>query len=105
MSMDRDFLIQLTNSLYRLTLLFPKKEPLRYKMREIADDILANYLNPKKTESGSLRALTESGSLRALEGLEVLDAFFEVAKEQNWVSPEEILKLQENYSKLKDDLK
>ena len=34
-----------------------------------------------------------------------MDGFFEVAKEQNWVSPEEILKLQENYSKLKEELK
>jgi len=47
--MDRSFLIQLTNEIYRLTLLFPKKEPLRYKMRELADDILANFL----TETGS----------------------------------------------------
>ena len=109
MFMDRDFLIQLTNNLYRLTLLFPKKEPLRYKMREIADDISANslritnqyeYIN-KKNPSKKV----ENGSLRILEDLEVLDAFFEVAKEQNWVSPEEILKLQDNYSKLKEELK
>ena len=42
--MNKDFLIQLTNDLYKLTLLFPKKEPLRYKMRELADEILANSL-------------------------------------------------------------
>lgn len=47
--MEKKFLLQITNELYRLTLLFPKKEPLRYKMRELADDILANFL----TETGS----------------------------------------------------
>jgi len=59
---DKDFLIKLTNNLYRLTLLFPKKEPLRYKMRELADEILANQDEEK---------------------LEILNSFFEVAKSQN----------------------
>jgi len=81
--MDKNYLIQLTNNLYRLTLLFPKKEPLRYKMRELADDILAK---PNEKD------------------LEVLDSFFEVAKSQNWVSPNDILEIQKEYSKLKEDL-
>jgi hypothetical protein len=99
--MDRGFLIQLTNSLYRLTLLFPKKEPLRYKMREIADDILAECLRLNlKQDTNPKEYMGDSWA-----DLEVLDGFFEVAKEQNWVSPEEILKVQENYSKLKEELK
>ena len=36
--------------------------------------------------------------------LEVLDGFFEVAKDQNWVSPAEILAIKEEYDKLKQDL-
>jgi len=82
--MDKNNLIQLTNNLYKLTLLFPKKEPLRYKMREVADDILANQ-NEK--------------------GLEVLDSFFEVAKAQNWVAVSELLRIQEEYNKIKDEIK
>ena len=109
MFIGRDFLIQLTNSLYRLTLLFPKKEPLRYKMREIADDILADLikLSPEvSAEVGPPQVKNKRvENVIPLADLEVLDAFFEVAKEQNWVSPEEILKLQENYSKLKEELK
>ena len=81
--MDKDFLIQLTSNLYKMTLLFPKKEPLRYKMRELADEILVK-LNQKD--------------------LETLNSFFEVAKVQNWVSPAELLKIQEEYSKLKEGL-
>jgi len=81
---DKDFLIKLTNNLYRLTLLFPKKEPLRYKMRELADDILVNQTEEK---------------------LEILDNFFEVAKAQNWVSPSSVLEIQQEYSKLKGGLK
>ena len=85
--MDKNFLTQITNELYRLTLLFPKKEPLRYKMRELADTILANFLaeaGPPPTE------------------LEVMDGYFEVAKKQNWVKKSEILNLQKEYSKLKE---
>jgi len=91
--MDKSFLIQLTNEVYRLTLLFPKKEPLRYKIRELADDILANCLTDNFKQNPTL------------EDLEVLDGFFEVAKAQNWVSPAETLKLQQEYSKLKENLK
>lgn len=82
--MDKDFLIELTNGLYRLTLLFPKKEPLRYKMRELADDILAKPIE---------------------KDLEILESFFEVAKAQNWVSPSDILEIQKEYSKIREELK
>ena len=97
--MDRSFLIQLTNEIYRLTLLFPKKEPLRYKMRELADDILFDLISvPQKTYRGQTPV--------SLDGkLEVLDGFFEVAKNQNWVKKEELLNLQKEYSKLKGQLK
>lgn len=82
--MDRNFLIQLTNNLYRLTLFFPKKEPLRYKMRDLATDILAK---PNEKD------------------LDVLHSYFEVALSQNWVSPSDILAIKEEYDNLKGELK
>ena len=121
--MDKSFLVQITNELYRLTLLFPKKEPLRYKMRELADDILAQSLRniyPVRNQKFSNGAnqyestnKTENCSVNqhprlinsVLENLETLNGFFEVAKNQNWVSPQDILNLQEKYCKLKEDLK
>ena len=81
--MNRNFLIQLTSAVYRLTLFFPKKEPLRYKIRELADDILAG---PNEKD------------------LEVLDNFFEVASVQNWVSPADILAIKEEYDNLRKTL-
>ena len=75
--MNKDFLIELTNNLYRLTLLFPKKEPLRYKMRELADEILANSLRIAENSK-----TVKNCSRPILEELEVLDSFFEVAKSQ-----------------------
>lgn len=82
--MDKDFLINLTKNLYRLTLLFPKKEPLRYKMRELASLVLTC---PKK------------------EDLENLDRYFEVAKFQNWVPFQDILAIQQDYANLSEGLK
>lgn len=95
--MDKDYLISLTRNLYRLTLLFPKKEPLRYKMREIADEILA----------GSISLSFKNNSLLledVKKNLEILDSFFEIVKVQNWVSQEVVLLLQKEYSKLKENL-
>ena len=98
MEVKKENLIELTQNLYRLTLLFPKKEPLRYKIRELANNILANFITNRGLSSVKF---TEDFPLSILEELEVLDSFFEVAKNQNWVSPQEILKIQEEYSKLK----
>ena len=84
--MEKNYLIQLTQGIYRMTLLFPKKEPLRYKMRELADDILA-----------------ENGSPETLDKLAVLDSFFEVVKVQNWVAVQDVLNLQTEYSKLDEE--
>lgn len=81
--MDKDFLIQLTNNLYQLTLLFPKKEPLRYKIREAAANILAS-----PTE----------------KDFKTLNSFFEVAKFQNWVNPTNILAIQADYDNLRRGL-
>jgi len=113
--MNKDYLIKLTHNLYRLTLLFPKKEPLRYKMRELADDILADLiLSSDRGSASSVLAedrplpklkKKEEGANSIISQLEVLDSFFEVAKNQNWVSPHDILNLQEEYSKLKEELK
>ena len=77
-------MIQLTNKLYHLTLFFPKKEPLRYKMRELADDFL---IKPNEKD------------------LEALDNFFEVALVQNWVNPSDILAIKREYANLVGELK
>ena len=108
--MDKKFLVQLTNNLYQLTLLFPKKEPLRYKMRELANDILATLLlNQDENISRPLQSryianinVTKQDLVTLLE---VIDGFFEVAKSQNWVPVVEILRIQEEYSRMKAEIK
>ncbi len=91
--MNREDLIKLTNKIYQLTLLFPQKEPLRYKIREVADNILANSASNPKTKKETLK------------DIEILNNFFEVAKAQNWVKIQDILEIQNEYNKIKDSLK
>jgi len=98
--MEKEYFIQLTKGVYHLTLLFPKKEPLRYKMRELAAEILANLILILKGnfhKSGNLVAEIEND-------LEVFDIFFEIAKDQNWVSPEDVLEIQKEYSNIKEEI-
>jgi len=86
--MDKDNLVELTNKVYKLTLLFPKKEPLRYKIREVADDILVCNSSSKKLQ----------------ENLGILKKYFEVAKYQNWVSYFDILEIEKKYDKIEKGL-
>jgi DNA-binding transcriptional ArsR family regulator len=91
--MEKNFLIQLTNDLYRLTLFFPKKEPLRYKMRELANEILILLLNSSNPLKKDL--------LLVISKLEILDSFFEIARYQNWVRVVDLFNLQKKYQDLK----
>lgn len=86
--MDKKKLIELTNNLYKLTLFFPKKEPLRYRIRETADKILESFIVQKVFH----------------KDLEVIDAYFEIIKWQNWVSYFDILKIKDEYDRMKDSL-
>lgn len=102
--MDKDYLIkilQTTNELYRITLLFPKKEPLRYKIRGFANDVLANFVSLPSESNMPIRVTLVKESEKILE---VINNFLEVAKTQNWVNPNDILNLQREYSKMREEL-
>lgn len=104
--MDKDFFTQTTTDLYRLTLLFPKKEPLRYKMREVADEILANLLRitNRYEYTNTKNSSNETEIKNLLESLEIFTGFFEVVKAQNWVKADEVLATQGKYDKLKEEI-
>ena len=94
--MDKDYFTKLTSNLYHLTLLFPKKEPLRYKIRELGGDVLSSLIlvladNPYKSKE----RVFEIG-----KKLEILDSYFEVAKSQNWVNSFDVLEIQKEYGKI-----
>ena len=98
-NLSKNYLLQVTNELYRITLLFPKKEPLKYKMRQLSNDVLANFVNLSKEKdlNEEVKIIEDSN-----HKIEVLDGFFDVARAQNWVRPSDILGLQKEYSSIKD---
>ena len=104
--MNKDNLIRITTKLYRITLLFPKKEPLRYKLREIADDVLSGLIDWEKINNinSSDRKKRENIIFNLEKNLDTIDAYFEVAKWQNWASYFDILEIQEEYVKISRSL-
>jgi|GEM_PF-700073 Transcriptional regulators of sugar metabolism len=88
-SMDKNTLTTLAKDVYRLTVLFPAREPLRYKMREIADDIIAKFVMENNGYLDDLKRL-----------LEVMDDYFQIAVSQDWVSPAKINELKNDYARI-----
>jgi len=103
--MQKEKIIALTKDLYRLTLLFPKKEPLRYKMRELADEILAKNQKIKTLENSGNKKLQEEIYSLILEDLDILSCFFEIVKDQRWVKTSELYNVDKEYEKLTEELK
>lgn len=101
--MNKKDIIELTNKVYKLTLLFPKKEPLRYKIREVSNRILENSVNLE-----NLNQPRQGGDnfliFETKKNLEIISSYFEVTKWQNWVSYFDILEIKEKYDKIKSDL-
>ncbi|MFH0792053.1 MAG: DeoR family transcriptional regulator [bacterium] len=101
--MEKDVIISITDELYHLTLLFPKKEPLKYKMREQANAILeafAYYFKERKNNFQNKSGLREMVN-QAQKSLDALDCNFEIVKRQNWVSLLKVLLLKGRYLELK----
>ncbi len=92
--MDRNFLFELTNKLYQTTLLFPRKEPLRYKTREVADDILAIFIAGQRDADFS----------RIEAKLDILGCFLDMAALQKWVKMEKIQELKKGYNLLNQEM-
>lgn len=99
MSYSEKDLLEWIKEIYSFTILFPKKEPLRYKLRKIANDILEKFIFWKKKNP------SEKEFLILTSYLELLNFYFEIVKSQNWVSPKEISNLQQKYNQFLEILK
>ena len=104
--------IELANKVYRQTLLFPKKEPLRYKTREAADNILSNLIEWEALNSPNPGSFSASGIVQKKDLLfemekeiELIKAYFNIVKWQNWVSYFDIVKIEEEYDKISNYFK
>jgi DNA-binding transcriptional ArsR family regulator len=98
--MNKDYFIKLTSSVYRVTLLFPKKEPLRLLVRETANDIMTDILTVLQSDITKSRELIERLEAR----IDVMVGYLQVAKDQDWVSSFEIIQIEEEYNKIKEEI-
>jgi len=88
--MDRDYLIKLCLAVYKVTGIFPKEEPLKFLIREKANQILADLLSKEKP-----------GKIK--KDIELINGYFEIAEKQNWVDELNFLVLRREYAKIKGE--
>jgi chaperonin cofactor prefoldin len=89
--MDRDYLIKLTLAVYKVTKIFPSKEPLKFLIREKVNQILADFILKNKVQN-------------IKENIDVLNSYFGIAEKQNWVDQLNFLVLKREYSEIKEEL-
>jgi DNA-binding HxlR family transcriptional regulator len=98
--MDKSYFIELTNKLYRLTFFFPSKEPLRYRVRDLGDEILAEVI---LILEGEIRERREA-AFRMEKNIEILEILLSLSKKQKWVEDEEVDKIQNYYSLIRAEV-
>jgi DeoR-like protein with HTH domain len=98
--MNKDYFIKLTSSVYSLTLFFPKKEPLRLLVRESANEIMTDILIVLQRDIMKSRETIEGLGAR----IDVMVGYLQVAKDQDWVSPFEIIQVEEEYKKIREEI-
>jgi hypothetical protein len=92
----KEGLVKITNALYKVTGLFPAKEPLKFAIRKEALDVLFFYIISEKQNASQL-AQKESSLKKSLECLGLLKTYFEIAKQQKWVDARNFLVLEKEY--------
>ena len=103
--MDKDYLIKLTLAVYRVTELFPVREPLRIDIRKRANRILADSVlifsqNPVNLAKEQKNKVFE----QILGNIEVLQGYFEVAQAQKWLEEANFLVLKREYAKMGQEI-
>lgn len=102
--MVKEDIFKLTSALYRVTALFPKKEPLKFALRNKALKVFSSL----SVSGQSLNFLSESEKIdilkRSLFYINELNLFFRLAKEQKWVDILNFEVLEKGYFEIKEAL-
>ena len=101
MDEQKDDFIKLTLGVYKVTDSFSEKEPLKFKIRSLANDILAGLVllngNPYKIEANKKKEVLKE----VLGNVEILESFFKIAQNQDWIDSRNFLILEQEYDKIK----
>ncbi|MCK4781617.1 DeoR family transcriptional regulator [Candidatus Parcubacteria bacterium] len=102
--MDREYIIKLTLALYRVTELFPEKEPLKDKLRERALKILGDLAPYYFSSDSSILDSRKSEIDKTAKDIEALEDLLEIAQSQNWVDFRNFLVLNQEYVNIRKGL-
>ena len=104
MAISKDYIIKLTLALYKVTDLFPEREPLKFSIRKKANSVLSYLVliesNPISLDKEERAAILRNG----LKETEVLEFYFQVAEEQKWLDKRNFLVLKREYRKVQEFL-
>lgn len=92
--MDKHTFIEFAKDIYKFTLLFPKRDPLRVKLRQAADDVVEEMIMKRNDY------LNAAGRL-----LELAEGYCEIVIEQNWMSATRVTAVKEKCRQLARELK
>ncbi len=102
--MDKDFLIRLTVALYKVTDRFPEEEPLKFSMREKANEVLADFI---LISHGSDYVIGERRAEiieQVLKNIDILKGYFEIAGRQAWVNLKNFQILEAEYGRIEEEV-
>jgi hypothetical protein len=104
-NMTKADIFKLTLALYRVTALFPKKEPLKFALRHRALKVFSSLSISE--QSSSLLSQAEKANVlkNDLIYLDNLKSLFKLAKEQKWIDSRNFIILEKEYQKLGEILR
>jgi len=103
--MESEYCIKLTLALYKVSKFFPQGEPLKFSIREKANEILADLIiifskNPIEFSREQKKQALDQISTN----IDIIQGYFEVAKKQGWVKEENFFVLGKEYDNIKKDV-
>lgn len=101
--MDREYIINLSFTVYKVTELFSKEEPLKVEIRTRVNDILNDLLVFQNNQELDIE--TDLLGEKIIESIEGLKKYFELAIIKNLASPVNFLVLQKEYDKISEAVK
>ena len=100
----RSYFLKLTLTLYKVTELFPKREPLKFLLREKADLILADLIiafsGTKQKKEDNLKLFNS-----VLGNIKILDGFLKISQEQGWLNKLNFSVLEREYNKIEKEIR
>ena len=101
--MDNEHFINLSFAVYRVTELFPKKEPLRFKIRKTTNDILVDLLTFQNKESCDVN-INSFRKRKIIKDINCLKDYFDLAITKCFVNPRNFSFLSKEYIEIHNEL-